>query len=202
MLNRTLALSLTLLTATTLAHASASSTFNRLNLDGKKTGFATCNIEDKKGVIKVHCETDSVTDKSNAENTIEYQIGKDGLLDTGMLGQTANQTVTMYMPSKANDALTVRTTKAHVETANHTVAIPKPEILLALPNDPSVFQVALQVATAHPHADNTYYLYVPGTTKSPDRIEPFRLHAPKPAKGTLDGKPVTLQHYILTFHAG
>jgi hypothetical protein len=81
--------------------------------------------------------------------------------------------------------------------------MPRPDFLIGLMEDSATWQMLMDAVIAHPHADNAYPLLIVGENNfTPDRVELGRLAAPVAAKGTLDGKPIELRHFVLNLSKG
>ncbi len=199
---RPVLLCLALLSSSVSALAADTHVFDLFNLKGIKLASASYTVDSSKKGIKVHSKTIYETKAAGTNHSVDYAIGADGLLDSATIQNMEDHILTFYSPSKTNDALTIRTMKAAQPTGAHTIALPTPEYIIAFQDDPSVWQVLMDTISAHPHSDNIYRVLVPATAKVADRIEPFRLNPHSESTGTLDGKPIPLKHYVLTFNAG
>ena len=221
----TLSLALFSLTATSSFAASApSNDFVLINKSGKAIGKASYTIEKKNGYkIRSHfnyrvdpADLPAVSDPSqsnssmgrisDAQFSFEYSVDDNGNFLSGFTRDTATQLMTSLQPTKARDSININRMQAGVQEGVRTLNLPKPDFLVAPDYDPSVIQLLLTTALAHPHADNTYMLIVPA---SPDRgpmatndADYVVLQPAGDAKGTLGGKPVDLKHYLLNFHVG
>jgi hypothetical protein len=115
---------------------------------------------------------------------------------------TWSDILTFFTPSKTRDSLTVSDLKGTERTAERTLSLPSSESILILPDDPGVWEALLKIVAVHPHADGIYMLTVPGIDKNPDKIVPFQLGPAIESTGSLDGKPIPVKHYVLTFREG
>jgi hypothetical protein len=63
----------------------------------------------------------------------------------------------------------------------------------------------LTIATTHPHADKLYLVLVPAGSnprgKEATQTIGLQLASDTPS-GTLDGKPVKVMHYVISYHTG
>jgi hypothetical protein len=135
----------------------------------------------------------------------EYKIDDTGNYVSGFLQDTATSTMTTYDPNKAHDAITVSPVANGSIRETHDIPIPKPTFLLAPDFDPAPIQVLVSTAMTHPHADSTYLLVVPPDVTTRPGGEPLYVTiqlATDSRTGTLDGKVVTLKHYIMNYHVG
>ncbi|MDR3735060.1 MAG: hypothetical protein P4L10_05910 [Acidobacteriaceae bacterium] len=198
---RVLLLCLALLTSSVAAIAAETHSFDLVNGKGVKQSSTTYTINTGKNGFKVRSKVVYVTGNQGSR-TIEYAIGNDGLIDSATLTNPEDHTMVMISPSKLNDTLTINLMKGSAPAGSRTITLPVPECTVAFPDDASVWQVLMDIIAAHPRPDHIYRILVPATAKTPDRIEPFRLSSDSESAGTLDGKPIVLKHYVLTFNGG
>jgi hypothetical protein len=225
---RTSALALAVSCIAAAAHASSpSNDFILLGQSGKPVGKASYSIDKAKNGFKVHARysyhlnTDNMalpgTDPTQAgggaartietQYTFEYAVDANGDFTSGYTRDSSTQTMISFQPDKARTNINISALQAGVQQGSRTLALPRPDFLVAPDFDPSALQALLTSAAAHPHPDNTYLLIIP---TSPDRgfqsandadyviLQP----ASDSPQGTLDGKPVTLKHYTLQYHVG
>ncbi len=199
---RVLLLCLALLSSSIAAIAAETHSFDLVNGKGIKQSSTTYTINPgKNGSFKVRSKVVYVAGNQGSRS-IEYSIGSDGLIDSATLTNPEDRSMTMITPSKLNDSLTINLMKGSAPAGGRTITLPVPECTVAFPDDASVWQVLMDIIAAHPRPDHIYRILVPATAKSPDRIEPFRLGSDTESSGTLDGKPIVLKHYVLTFNGG
>lgn len=200
---RPVLLCLALLSTSVAAHAADKNAF-LLNRWGKTAATTTYTVDTVKDGVRVRSRVEYTGDGQGNTRAFEYAIGKDGRLNSATRHDTTtwSDTLTIFTPSKANDALTVSDMKGTERTAERTFPLPSPESTLVLPDDPAIWEVLLKVIAAHPHANGIYMLTVPAYDKIPDQVLPFQLSPAAESTGTLDGKPIPLKHYTLTFHDG
>ncbi|MES2392752.1 MAG: hypothetical protein V4555_13995 [Acidobacteriota bacterium] len=205
--------------------SSPSNDFTLVGQSGKPVGKATYTIEKTKSGYKVHSRfeyrlssdalpgTDPTKVSGGAGRTaeaqfsFEYNVDDNGNFLSGYTRDSATQTMTSMSPDKARANINISRLQAGVQQGSRTLGLPKPDFLVAPDFDPSSIQILLTTAAAHPHADNTYLLIVPS---SPDRgpaanndADYIILQADTTSpQGTLDGKPITLKHFILHYHVG
>jgi hypothetical protein len=129
----------------------------------------------------------------------EYKLDGDGTYDGGFMMDMTTQLNTSYTPDKAREKLDVILNSAGHQQLEDPIEI-KPNYIF-LPNyDPSAMQALLIRATTHPVEKNLYLVVVPGMGKDKDPLPALWLTNQPDAHGTLDGKPVTLHHYILRLY--
>jgi hypothetical protein len=228
---RSAILPLALAVTTSAALASDANMFILVNAKtGKTVGKASYTIDKAKNGFKVRSkfehhisssqlpqqqsETTAVagmqitTDDSHIEEgqiSAEYKIDADGNFVSGFLEDTSTSTMTNYDPNKAHDAITVSPVANGSIRETHDIPLPKPVFLLAPDFDPAPIQVLITTALNHPHPDYTYLLVVPPDITTRPGSEPIyvTIQAAKDTRtGTLDGKPVTLKHYLMNYHVG
>jgi len=188
--------------AAALAETKPANTFDTFN-GSKKTATTTYTLEKSKSGLKVKSSIDYLADGKGGAHVHTYRIGTDGIIDDAALVNPSDHTTTFYTPSKANDALDIAVIKDSKPAGKRTVALQQPDIIFAFKDDPSVWQVLLEVTAAHPHTDKIYRLFVPSPDgKAGDRIEPYILNEPSEATGKLAGNPITLKDYQLRFNSG
>ncbi len=196
---RTLVLSVAFLTSTSTLLAANTNSFDLLNKQGVKAGTADYTVDASKNIIKVHSTLAYLSEGRDGSHIIDYRVGLDGLFITGNINSAKDHTLTYYTPGKAHDTLEIATLSGQ-SRVTHT---DKPDIFIAFPDEPGIWEVLLRVTAAHPHDDAIYTLYLPAPPpRTNDNVQPFRLIPATPANGTLDGKPITLQHFVLVFNSG
>jgi hypothetical protein len=140
-----------------------------------------------------------------AQYSAEYRISPDGDLLGGFITDATSQMITGFTPSKSRDNINVTLNQAGTSGQPSTIPMPQPSFTL-MPNfDPAAIQILLTTAIAHPHADSKYLTIIPsanvrsGPTTAWLSFQPGTSDA---AAGTLDGKPVTLKHYVIKYYSG
>jgi hypothetical protein len=135
----------------------------------------------------------------------EYTVDAQGNYVTGFIVDSTSNAMTSYSPNKARNNINVSETQAGSVGNARDIEVPSPNFIFMPEFDPAALQVLMTAEIAHPHGNDPYLLVVPGGVMTYGgnvllyvTIEP----AKDTRTGTLDGKPVTLKHYILLFHAG
>lgn len=129
----------------------------------------------------------------------EYKLDADGTYDGGFMMDMTTQVNTSFTPDKSREKLDVILNSAGHQQLEDPIEI-KPNYIF-LPNyDPSAMQALLIRATTHPVEKDLYLVVVPGMGKDKDPLPALWLTNQPDAHGTLDGKPVTLHHYILRLY--
>jgi hypothetical protein len=196
---RTLVLSVAFLAPASALLAANTNSFDLLNKQGAKVGTANYTLDTNKNIIKVHSLLSYLANGRDGDRTIEYRVGLDGLFVAGNVNGGTDHSLTYYTPGKAHDTLEIRAVSGQ-SRVTHTG---KPDIFIAFPDEPGIWEVLLRLAAANPHPDSVYTLYLPAAPpQTNDNVQPFRLMPATPSNGTLDGKPITLQHFILVFNSG
>jgi hypothetical protein len=168
---------------------------------GKKVGTTTYTLDRSKGAIKVSSSVER--HDYPVPMTEEFRIGGDGLVTSGLVTRTNDQFIAIYNPDKQHTKIDVLPTRKGEAQPALTWNLPRPDFLAGLMEDSATWQMLMDTVTAHPHADNIYPLLIVGENNADrDRLEPGRLSAPTDSKGTLDGKPVELRHYVFTLSKG
>jgi hypothetical protein len=129
----------------------------------------------------------------------EYKLDAEGTYDGGFMMDMVTQLNTSYTPDKAREKLDIILNAEGHQQLEDPIPI-KPNYIF-LPNyDPSAMQALLIRATAHPAEKDLYLVVVPGYSKDKEPIPALWLTNQPDAHGTLDGKPVTLHHYVLRLY--
>jgi hypothetical protein len=129
----------------------------------------------------------------------EYKIDVNGNYTGGFILDMTSQLNTSYTPSKSFDRLDVILNSNGHQQLLDPIEI-KPNFVFLPDYDPSAMQALLLRATTHPAEKNLYLVVVPGSKKDKDPVPALWLNNQPEAHGTLDGKPVTLHHYILRLY--
>ena len=136
----------------------------------------------------------------------EYKVAEDGNFLSGFTQNSANQIISSFGPNKTRTLVTVGQIQGGVNLGSRDIAMPKPDFLLVPDYDPSAIQVLLTTSAAHPHSDSTYLFLVPASGAGPKALNTPLFVTLQPLTdtpaGTLDGKPVTLKHIQMNYHAG
>lgn len=198
-------LSPVVLTFVLLSTSSAASAADTNSFDffvrGKKVGTTTYTLATSKGVTKVSSRVDR--HDYPVPMTEEFRIGADGLVLSGLVTRPNDKVTVIYNIDKQHTRIDVLPTKNGEAQSAATWNLPRPDFLIGLMEDSATWQMLMDAVTAHPHADNIYPLLNVGENNfTPDRVEVGRLSAPDAARGTLDGTPVELRHFILTLPKG
>jgi hypothetical protein len=196
----TLALASLLLSLPPAALAAGKNTFDFF-VWGKLVGNTTYTLADSKGDIKVSSSVDR--HDYPVPMTEEFRIGSDGLVRSGLVTRVNDHAIIVYKPEKQNSTLEVLPTRNGDPQTTAVWNLPRPDFLIGLMEDAATWQLLTDTATAHPHPDNIYPLLIVGENNfTPDRLEMGHLSPPVPAKGTLDGRPIDLRHYVFTLSKG
>jgi hypothetical protein len=218
MILRAAALFVALSCTATAALAADNNSFTLLHA-GKPIGRASYTIDTTKDGyrLRAHFEyrtpavsTDTLNSghgstPTEAQYSSEFKIDLNGNFLSGYTQNAANQMITSYQPSKLRDSITVSQNQGGISGDGRTLAMPSPDFLVAPDYDPGTLQILLTTSLAHPHKDSRYSLLVPGSgigPKSSNTLIYIAIHPASDATGTLDGKPVTLKHYQLSYLKG
>jgi hypothetical protein len=135
----------------------------------------------------------------------DFQFVEDYKLDTNSSytgGFTMNMVsllITSYTPSKSRDTLVIGQTQNGVPALTTPIAI-KPDFVMLPDYDPSALQSLLLQTAAHPAPKDLYLAVIPGKRPDDDAAPALWLTDQPEAHGTLDGKPITLRHFILRLY--
>jgi hypothetical protein len=196
----TLALTTFLLSASSAAFAADTNTFDFF-VWGKKVGTTTYTLASSKGVTKVSSRVDR--HDFPVPMTEEFRIGSDGFVLSGMVTRPNDKFIAIYNPDKQHTKIDVLPSKNGEAQPATTWNLTRPDLLIGLMEDSATWQMLMDAERGHPHADNIYPLLNVGENNfTPDRAEAGRLSGPDSAKGTLDGKPVELRHFVLMLPKG
>lgn len=193
---RSIILATTLACLSLTALAAETNSFDVFGRGNLKTATVAFTLDKPKDGIRARALINYV---SAAAGTVvdDYKITPDGIfLDGTSTKRDAAQTT--YAASKSHSTLIISVILDKQPLGRRDLKLQIPSYLVLLPDDPSVWQNLLDSAALHPHADNVYYFLVPtADARSKDRVEAFTLNSGDDKTGTLDGKPVTLHHFVL-----
>jgi hypothetical protein len=168
---------------------------------GKNVGTTTYTLDRSKGATKVSSRVDR--HDFPVPMTEEYRIGSDGLVSSGLVTRPNDKFIAIYNPDKRHTKIDVLPSKNGEPQPAVVWNLPRPDLLIGLMEDSATWQMLMDAVMAHPHADNVYPILNVGENNfTPDRVEVGHLSAPDAGKGTLDGKPIELRHYVLTLPKG
>jgi hypothetical protein len=150
-------------------------------------------------------DTEVSTRGRSAAPTIasDFQLVEDYKLDAnnsyagGFITNMATLVNTSYTPSKDKLIITQN------QNGNQSLANPidiKPNFVLLPDYDPSAIQSLLLQTATHPAEKDLYLAVIPGGRQQADPVPALWLTNQPEAHGALDGKPVTLHHYILRLY--
>jgi hypothetical protein len=106
---------------------------------------------------------------------------------------------TSYNINKSRDQLFISQNHVGAEGLSTPISI-KPDFVLLPDYDPSALQALLLQTVAHPAEKDIYLVLVPGKNPGEDAVPALWLTNQPDPHGTLDGKPVTLHHFILRLY--
>ncbi|MDE1162685.1 MAG: hypothetical protein PW792_12160 [Acidobacteriaceae bacterium] len=186
------------------AHADKNS--NQANFEtfqgSKKTADSTYVLDKNKNGIKVRSNVTYLSATQGASSN-SYKVGTDGIIDDASIRTSADKTLMMFTPNKANDELSIDLLQDGKAIGGHKVAMKAPtDFIIAFHDDPSAFQVLVDSLNAHPHADGIYMLMVPPKGTKAGRFEPYMMKDKAEAKGKFNGEEITLTEYTLRFNSG
>jgi hypothetical protein len=228
---RLAALALTIASLATAALAAEPNRFILVGSDGKPMGDATYTIDKTKDGYKVksHFEyriaavtDDGVTSSSapsgkrgntittapgittKAEFNADYTVDAKGNFITGFIKNS--QGLKSFEPQKQRTAVDVHQMQGMNLVDQHTLNLPSADYGFAPDFDPAALEVFLNTAKANPRGESPYQLLVPGSSsigpKAQSVVENVILLRVDDVMGTLDGKPITLRHYLMNYHDG
>ena len=106
---------------------------------------------------------------------------------------------TSYNINRSRDQLFISQNQVGASGLSTPIAI-KPNFVLLPDYDPSALQSLLLETVAHPAEKDLYLVLVPGKNPGEDAVPALWLTNQPDPHGTLDGKPVTLHHFILRLY--
>jgi hypothetical protein len=129
----------------------------------------------------------------------DYKLDANSCYSGGFMMNMVSLVNTSYTPTKSRDKLFI------AQTQNGTPGLPtpidiKPDFVLLPDYDPSALQSLLLQTTAHPAAKDLYLAVIPGKIPDEDAAPALWLTGQPEAHGTLDGKAISLRHYILRLY--
>ncbi len=134
----------------------------------------------------------------------DYQLIEDYKLDAnnvyagGFMTDMKTLANTTYTPTKGHDKLIIAQNQNGSQSLANAIDI-KPNFVMLFDYDPSAIQAVLLETTSHP-AEKDLYLAVIPKRQDADPVPALWLTNQPEAHGTLDGKPITLHHYILRLY--
>jgi hypothetical protein len=151
-------------------------------------------------------QTSSRGRSSSADSGLatDYQFVEDYKLDAnnvyagGFMTDMKTLANTTYTPSKDHDKLIIAQNQNGSQSLANPIDI-KPNFVMLFDYDPSAIQAVLLETASNP-AEKDLYLAVIPKRQAADPVPALWLTNQPEAHGTLDGKPVTLHHYILRLY--
>jgi hypothetical protein len=151
-------------------------------------------------------QTSSRGRSSSADSGLatDYQFVEDYKLDAnnvyagGFMTDMKTLANTTYTPSKDHDQLIIAQNQNGSQSLANPIDI-KPNFVMLFDYDPSAIQAVLLETASNP-AEKDLYLAVIPKRQAADPVPALWLTNQPEAHGTLDGKPVTLHHYILRLY--
>lgn len=194
-----------------------------LTINGKPAGKCSYTIEKTKDGEHIKSKLSyhlSPSATSTAQETQAFSRGRSSAGDTGLATDyqlvedykldandvyaggfsTDMRTLanTSYTPSKSHDKLIIAQNQNGSQNLANPIDI-KPNFVMLFDYDPSAIQAVLLETASHP-AEKDLYLAVIPKRQAADPVPALWLTNQPEAHGTLDGKPVTLRHYILRLY--
>ena len=189
--------------------------------DGKNVGNAAFTITKGKdgfhlvGKFQYHISGGAVSNEDIGTKTVntilnegqvteDLKFADDGNFVSGYTQNSTNQIMTSFQPDKAHKIVTINQIQGGVGLGSRDIPLPKPAFLVVPDYDPATMQMLLSTAINHPHDDKLYLLFVPAGSnpKAGNATAYVGIQlAPDTVSGALDGKPVTLKHYLLNYHS-
>jgi hypothetical protein len=216
-----LPLVLTFMAVSATAASNDANVFNLVNTSGKSIGNASYKLTHNKdgyhlvGKFQYHFAaggpaTEDIGTKTvsgllnEAQITEDLKFNDNGDFLSGYTQNSTNQMMTSFQPDKARKQVTVNQIQGGVSLGSSDIPMPRPDFLVEPDYDPGTLQVLLAAAIAHPHADKLYLMIVPAGSNpraGSSTVYVTIQEGPDAPAGTLDGKPITLKHFLLGFHA-
>ena len=190
-----------------------------ITIHGKPSGKASYTIDKTKDGYhvksKVNYRIPTTTDDPPATRgrsgsaapgvAKDFQFVEDYKLDanSSFAGGFANNMVTLvntsYSLSKSRDKLFISQTQVG-GAGLPTIVDLKPDFIFLPDYDPSIFQSLLLQTAAHPAPKDLYFAVVPSNKPGEDAVPALWITDQPEAHGTLDGKPITLHHFVLRLY--
>jgi len=181
-----------LMLAVRAAHAAERHNFILLN-SGHPIGKASYTIESIKEGYRVR----STYGIGDSQHTSDFKVDANGDFLSGYTQDSQTLAMTSFQLDRQRTQLTV--IKGGSDIQSTIVALAKPGFLIVPDFDPSAIQILLTTSLVDPHVDSVYYLVVPSSDSVSNSVS---LHLSSSAGGMLDGKPVVLKHYHMTYLKG
>lgn len=187
---------------------------------GRSLGRASFTLAPSRQGFKLSSHISYHMNGMESDVSDEFKFSADYAYLEGSSSSISTQMHTSYIPNKTRTDLVIGMVQGGVQDSRH-LAI-KPGLAILPPFDPGAAQVMLLLATIHPTANNLYSVVVPGATPGggggrgdsappPDPADGGGGHQPagnnaydalftrgSDGSGTLDGRPIALQTYLLT----
>lgn len=129
----------------------------------------------------------------------DYKLDANSSYAGGFMTNMVTLVNTSYSLSKSRDKLFISQNQAGGASLPTTVDL-KPDFVLLSDYDPSVFQSLLLQTAAHPAAKDLYFVVMPGKKPGENAVPAVWLTDQPEAYGTLEGKPITLRHFVLRLY--
>jgi hypothetical protein len=217
----TMALAFAVLIASATAASNDANVFNIVNTSGKSIGNASYKLAHNKdgyhlvGKFQYHFAaggpaTEDIGTKTvsgllnEAQITEDLKFNDNGDFLSGYTQNSTNQMMTSFQPDKARKQVTVNQIQGGISLGSSDIPMLRPDFLVEPDYDPGTLQVLLSAAIAHPHEDKLYLMLVPAGSNphaGSSTVYVTIQQGPDAPTGTLDGKPITLKHFLLGFHA-
>jgi hypothetical protein len=193
-----------------------------ITIHGKPAGKASYSIEKTKdgshvkSKVSYHISAGAVTPDDSAapakgrsapapglagdfQFILDYKLDANSSYAGGFITNMATLVNTSYSINKSHDQLFTSQSQAGGASLSIPMDI-KPNFVMLPDCDPSALQSLLLQTVAHPAEKNLYLVYVPTNKADAEPLPALWLTHQPDAHGTLDGKPITLHHFILRLY--
>jgi hypothetical protein len=194
-----------------------------ITVHGKPAGKASYSIEKTKdgyhvkSKVSYHLSAEATTPpdadtaptKSRTSSApgraADFQFVEDYKLDAnsryagGFMTNMVTLVNTSYALNKSHDQLFISQSQSGSSGLSTPMSI-KPNFVLLPDYDPSALQALLLHTVSYPAEKDLYLALIPGKKPGEDAVPALWLTNQPDAHGTLDGKPLTLHHFILRLY--
>jgi hypothetical protein len=129
----------------------------------------------------------------------DYKLDANNVYAGGFIMNMATLVNTSFTPSKTRDKLIITQNQNGSQSLANPIDI-KPNFVMLPDYDPSTIQSLLLETASHPAEKDLYLAVIPGRRQDADPVPALWLTNQPDAHGTLDGKPITLHHYVLRLY--
>jgi hypothetical protein len=129
----------------------------------------------------------------------DYKLDANGTYAGGFATNMVTLVNTSYSLNKSRDKLFVSQNQVGNASLTYPIDL-KPNFVILPDYDPSALQSLLSQTATHPAEKDLYLVVIPGKRPGDDTLPALWMTDQPEAHGTLDGKPITLRHFIFRLY--